>query len=225
MLWGLNRAERLTFLRCQKLCVSQWFHRNITTGLYYNMLRHCAEQFFLLNLARRKREVLVEEHKMTGKLLMPIDLRSVCSLIHDIQLGLNLIFLRWELFKHSTSLQLHEQFDFDEAVAKAPYYPLPKSPTSNLLPIHRVDHRHQNLVSGAVISHPSPLPHKVRWAFLPPIGLTDFHISSGGRRLICPSSRYPNSFKVWHRAQIKGGDKRTKGQRDKRTKGQRDNKY
>jgi len=80
---------------------------------------------------RRKREVLVEEHKMTGKLLMPVDLRS-----------------------------LHEQFDFDEAVAKAPYYPLPKSPTSNLLPTHRVDHRHKNLLSGAVISHPSPLPYK-----------------------------------------------------------------
>lgn len=88
---------------------------------------------------RRKREVLVEEHKKTGKLLMPVDLRS-----------------------------LHEQFDFDEAVAKAPYYPLPKSHTSNLLPIHRVDHQHQNLVSGAVISHPSPLPYKEEEDFYAP---------------------------------------------------------
>jgi len=80
--------------------------------------------------SRRKREVLVEEHKLTGKLLMPADLKS-----------------------------LHQQFDQEEA--KAPYYPLPKSvATSNLLPVHRGDHRHQNLVSGAVISHPTPLAYR-----------------------------------------------------------------
>jgi len=81
---------------------------------------------------RVKREVLVEKHKNTGKLLMPLDLRSI-----------------------------HEHFDLEKAEATAPYYPLPKqSPVSNLLPLHKVDHRHQNLVSGAVVSYPSPLAYQ-----------------------------------------------------------------
>ena len=38
-----------------------------------------------VNLARQKREVLVEKHKNTGKLLMPVDLRSVCWFLYHIQ--------------------------------------------------------------------------------------------------------------------------------------------
>lgn len=80
---------------------------------------------------RRKREALVEKHKGTGKLLLPGDLRSI-----------------------------HQHFDLNGVDAKEPYYPPAKSLGSNLLPLLREDHRHQNLLSDAVISHPIPLVYQ-----------------------------------------------------------------
>lgn len=108
------------------------------------------------------------------------------SVLHT-RSGLNLTF-------NVVTWQIHQHFDLNGVDAKEPYYPPAKSLGSNLLPLLREDHRHQNLLSDAVISHPIPLVYQAG-NMLVFLNLQDIlnTINSGRRRPFCSSSRHRGS--------------------------------
>ena len=72
--------------------------------------------------SRRKREVLVEGHRLTGKLLLPADLKSVCLLLHISKCLHWIIFTPTEPFYHPTP----HPFSFTSSLIKR----RPKHPTT-----------------------------------------------------------------------------------------------